>query len=186
MAATHPLAIKLEAAISHARRALEALKKAKEFGEAKPEGQWWDWIDSLGRKRINTRIIGNVQLGGIAAAAAERQAFVEGGGGVDSGFGKANLMAKDKQLAALNAKYSKALARCEHARQSAEAQGSKTLSDGSVVAAPGRKGVSGSCPEAAALAKQISEYMARTYGNFGPGQGGSRPSNSGGGGGGGW
>lgn len=180
--ATHPLAMKLEVAISHAKRALDALRRTKDAtDEDKPEGQWWDWIDSLGRKRIFTHIVGNEQLGGIAASAAERQAFVEGGGGVDYGFGKAKAIVRDKQLAALNAKYSKALERCARARQSAEAQGSKTLSDGSVVAAPGRKGVTGSCPEAAALAKQIQDYMARVYGDFGPGIG-----RSGGGGGGGW
>lgn len=183
--ATHPYAIKLEIAIGHAQRALDALMRAKDSADPdKPEGQWWDWIDALGRKRINTRVTGNVKLGALAASAAERQAFVDPGGGIDSGYGKANLMAKDKQLAALNAKYSKALARCERARMAAEASGSKTLSDGSVVANRPGQGVSGSCPEATALAAQISRYMAQTYGSFGPGRGSA--ANSGGGGGGGW
>ena len=181
--ATHPLAIKLERAIFHARRALEALRNVKDTGEGKAPGQWWDWIDSLGRKRINTRIAKHVKLGAIALSAAEHQAVVEGGGGIDSGRGK--KIQKDKTLARLNEAYMRELAKCTSARQSAEAQRSKTLSDGSVVAQQGRKGVSIPCPRAAALAETISRYMAQTYGDFGPGFG-PKGSNSGGGGGGGF
>lgn len=160
--AVHPFAIKLENAVRHAQDLLESLRRAKSAGEdAGESAPWWDWIDSSGRKRIITRIFGNVQLGALAAGSMERQGFAEPGEAAATGGGKSKNI--DRELAALNEKYFEALSRCAQDRAAAEANGSQILEDGSRVAAP-KRSVQMPCPAAAAAAKAISAYIERKTG----------------------
>lgn len=165
--AVHPLAQKLEVAIEHALRALEALRKAKEAGADQPENQWWDWIDALGRKRVNTRIFGHGQLGALAAAGMERQAEVQAGEANNS-FGRvAGEMRVDKTMRALQIKLAQEEGKCARARAL-------------LIRDSGRE-VSYPCPGATAARQALADYMLRTYGDTQYGV-----ANSGGGGGGGW
>ncbi len=162
--AVHPFAQKLEIAIEHAKRIRDALKVAKAAGEAAPEGE----EESKFKPYAVTRWV-------PGSGSMETQAFVEPGGGLGSSS-KADAMKKDRSLKALMDKYARELAKCAEARRRAQAGGSTTLDDGSIVAAIGR-GVSIPCPAATAAAKAISAYIAAHYGGSG---------RSGGGGGGGW
>ena len=163
--------------IDHLRDILESMKRTKKSAEEKPQGQWWDWIDALGRKRINTSITGNVKLGALAASAAERQATVEPGEANASLSRKAKAMQGDPTMKRLQNKYWQELAKCGRAQQQAQAQGSRTLSDGSVVAVRGPE-KSMPCPGAQTALAALNAYLTRTYGDTG--------NRSGGGGGGGW
>jgi hypothetical protein len=160
--ATHPFAIKLETAIDHARRMLEALRAAKKRGdEEDPRAQWWDWVDSSGRKRVFTHLFGHVDLGGLAAGGMERQAFGESGFRYDS---KANEKNIDKELRRLNLKLSLEESECARKRAQANADA------GREVQVP--------CPGVVAARDALRRYVVRRYTNIGP--------NSGGGGGGGF
>lgn len=180
--ATHPLAIKLEEAIEHAKKVRDGLLATKEHGDNPENKPWWDWVDSLGRKRVTTRIFGRQNLGAIAAGDQSRLAAVEPGEANASLSKKALRMKADPHMAALQDRYAREFAKCAEDRQRATANGSVTLEDGSVAPAEGKKGVSIPCPKANAALKELEAYMASTYGDFGP----SAKSNSGGGGGGGW
>ena len=177
----HPFASQCDGIIARLEDILANLRKAKKSTE-KPEGQWWDWVDSLGRKRVVTRIFGRRNLGPLAANDQERSTAVEPGEANAALSKKALRMKQDGRLAALQERYWRELARCVEARRNAAANGSRTLDDGSIVAAQGKKGVSIPCPKADAARRALDAYLTATYGSVGPGSG----SNSGGGGGGGW
>ena len=160
----HPYASLMPPIIANLKRIRDALKVAKATGEVAPEGE----EESKFKPYAVTRWV-------PGSGSMETQAFVEPGGGLGSSS-KADAMKKDRSLKALMDKYARELAKCAEARRRAQAGGSTTLDDGSIVAARGR-GVSIPCPAATAAAKAISAYIAAHYGGSG---------RSGGGGGGGW
>lgn len=163
---THPFAIRLEAVIENLRRILAAMRASKKKAkDAKTPG-------FEGPEFVPYAVTRQVPGSG----SAETNAFVEPGGGLFSSD-KRDAMSKDPTLRALNEKHARALEECARARRAAAATGSKTLSDGTVVANAPRQGVSIPCPKATALAKQIDAYVTRVY---------SKKGRSGGGGGGGW
>lgn len=178
--ATHPFAIKLERAILDAERVRDALIAAKSAAKDadKPEGQWWDWIDSSGRKRIITRIFGRKDLGALAAGDASRVAFAEPGEAATPVDKKALARDADQELARLNVLYAEELAKCSREREVATANGSQILEDGSRVAAPRKENVQIPCPGAKRYADAIAAYVSR--------QSGGKRITTGGGGGGGW
>lgn len=170
--ATHPFAQKLEIALEHAKRLRDSLLKSKDKAA--------DAGENVGKPMRVTRIFGRRQLGELATG--QPNVVVEPGEANASQDKKSLDMAKDQRLRALNEAYAKALAACEQARQAARGPGgTRQLSDGTF--APIRRPeVSVPCPQAAAIAKQISAYISQRYGRVGP-----KPvANSGGGGGGGF
>lgn len=180
--AVHPFAQKLEIALEHAKRLRDELlaRRDTETGDSLPDDPPGTWRDSLGRLRYITHIFGFRQLGALARDTPAVK--VEPGEANASLDRKSMDMQKDKRLQALNKAYAKALAACEQARQAARGPGgTRQLSDGTF--APIRRPeVSVPCPQAAAIAKQISAYISQRYGRVGP-----KPvANSGGGGGGGF
>ena len=170
--ATHPFAIKLEAAIAHAKKLRDELLNAKATA-------WARSLRKADKPMRVTRIFAHRQLGEIATGSPN--VVVEPGEANASLDKKSMDMNKDARLKALNEAYAKALAKCERARQDARGSGRRQLEDGTY-APTNRPEVSLPCPAAAALAKQISAYISQRYGRVGP-----KPvANSGGGGGGGW
>lgn len=166
--ATHPFAIKLERAIVHARSVLESLREAKRSGGERADAEpWWDWVDSLGRKRVTTKIVGAVRLGALVASGAERQATISPGEALfsfDLAKGRKN---QDKEFQALSDKLHQEEALCEQARQMANRDARTT--------------VSMECPGLTAARKAMEAYVKkRPRGPRGA------AANSGGGGGGGW
>ncbi len=178
--ATHPFAIKLERAILHAERMRDALIAAKSAAKDadKPEGQWWDWIDSAGRKRIITRIFGRRDLGPLVGGSMERVGFAEPGEAAKPVDKKALARDADQELARLNVLYAEALSDCAREREVATANGSQILEDGSKVAAARKENVQIPCPGAKRYADAIAAYVSR--------QSGGKRITTGGGGGGGW
>lgn len=169
--ATHPFAIKLEAAIAHAKKLRDELLNAKANAD--------DAGEKADKPMRVTRIFARRQLGEIATGSPN---VVVEPGEANASLDKKSLdMNKDARLKALNEAYAKALAKCEQARQDARGSGRRQLEDGTY-APTNRPEVSLPCPAAAALAKQISAYISQRYGRVGP----KPAANSGGGGGGGW
>lgn len=165
--AVHPFAQKLEIAVEHAMRALAALLATKDATDAeKPENQWWDWIDALGRKRVNTKLFGHRDLGALASN--EQRVDITPGEALFSYDRKAAAKRGQTEIQKLLVKLAHAEADC--ARQRA------------IMRRDTGRDVSLSCPDVVALRKKLEQLLLEAAERATA----SLAANSGGGGGGGW